>query len=191
MTTRTRLIRFLRVLVAPPAIVGGAVALLYLALLGWGMVMRVRWVSDQTRQLTKQLNPYLRKIAGTRLGMLYFNLSALHHVGRRSGRNYVTPLSAYPLGDGFVLAVAYPYVDWRENVLAAGNCTLTWNGKEYALEEPEVIPRAQAMKAYPLLVRPFLAGAAGQNEFLWLHRAAPPEGKVAQGDSAATRSTGD
>ena len=26
------------------------------------------------------------------------------------------------------------------------------------------------MKAYPLLVRPFLAGAAGQNKFVWLHR---------------------
>jgi hypothetical protein len=90
-----------------------------------------------------------------------------------------------------VLAVAYPYVDWRENVLAAGNCTLTWNGKEYALEKPEVIPRAQAMKAYPLLVRPFLAGAAGQNDFLWLHRAAAPEDKAAQADSAGTRNVGD
>jgi len=109
--------------------------------------------------------------------MLYFNLSALHHIGRRSGRPYVTSLSAYPLGDGFVLAVAYPFVDWRENVLAAGKCTLTWNRKEYALERPEVIPRAEAMKAYPLLVKPFLAGGAGQNKFVWLHRAGSQEGQ--------------
>jgi hypothetical protein len=27
------------------------------------------------------------------------------------------------------------------------------------------------MKAYPLLVKPFLAGGAGQNKFVWLHRA--------------------
>ncbi len=27
------------------------------------------------------------------------------------------------------------------------------------------------MEAYPLLVKPFLAGAAGQNKFVWLHRA--------------------
>jgi hypothetical protein len=178
--------RFLRVLLTLPAIVAGAVVALYLILLGGDMLMRVRWVSDRTRRLTKRLNPYLRRVAGTRLGMLYFNLSALHHVGRRSGRNYVTPLSAYPLGDGFVLAVAYPYVDWRENVLAAGKCTLTWNGKEYALERPEVIPRAEAMKAYPLLVKPFLAGAAGQNDFLWLHRAGTQEGKPARDDSAVT-----
>ena len=178
--------RFLRVIVTLPAIVGGAVAALYLLLLGWGMLMQVRRVSDWTRQLTKRGNPYLRKVAGTRLGMLYFNLSALHHVGRRSGQNYVTPLSAYPLGDGFVLAVAYPYVDWRENVLAAGKCTLTWKGKAYALERPGVISRKEAMKAYPLLVRPFLAGAAGQNDFLLLHRVRTQEGKPAQGDSAVT-----
>ncbi len=184
MTSRTPLIRFLRILLTLPAIVAGAVAALYLLLLGWGMLMQVRWLSDRTRQLTKRANPYLRKVAGTRLGMLYFNLSTLHHVGRRSGRAYVTPLSAYPLGDGFVLAAAYPYVDWLENVLAAGNCTLTWNGKEYALERPELLLRAQAMEAYPLLVKPFLAGAAGQNKFVWLHRAGTQEGKPAQADSA-------
>lgn len=178
--------RFLRVLVTLPAILAGAVVALYLLLLGWGMLMQVRRLSDWTRQLTKRGNPYLRKVAGTRLGMLYFNLGALHHVGRRSGRHYVTPLSAYPLGDGFVLAAAYPDVDWLENVLAAGKCALTWNGKEYALERPEVIPRAEAMKAYPLLVKPFLAGAAGQNDFLWLHRAGRQEVEPAQGDSAAT-----
>lgn len=166
--------RLPHVLVAAAVGAAGIVIASYLLLLGWGMLMNVRRVSDQTRLATKRLNPYLLRVAGTRLGMLYFNLSALHHVGRRSGRAYVTPLSAYPLGDGFVLAVAYPYVDWRENVLAAGECTLTWNGKEYALERPEVISRKEAMKAYPLPVRPFLAGAAGQNDFLWLHRAGMP-----------------
>ena len=68
----------------------------------------------------------------------------------------MTPLSAYRLGDDFVLAVAYPKVDWCDNVLAAGTCTLTWNGNDYTLERPELISRAEAMKAYPLLVKPFI-----------------------------------
>ncbi len=178
--------RFLRVVVTLPAVVAGLVVALYLLLLGWGMLMHVRRISDWTRRLTKRGNPYLLAVAGTRLGMLYFNLSALHHVGRRSGRNYVTPLSAYRFGDGFVLAAAYPYVDWLENVLAAGKCTLVWNGDEYALDRPEVIPRPEAMKAYPLLVRPFLDGAAGQNKFVWLHHAKRLEDTPAQGDSVAT-----
>ncbi|HKI43363.1 MAG TPA: hypothetical protein VKA66_24040 [Mycobacterium sp.] len=147
-------------------------AALYLLLFGWGMLMHIRRVSDWTRQLTKRGNTYLRKYAGTRPARLYFNLSALHHVGRRSGHEYVTPLSAYPMGDGFVLAAAYPHVDWLENVLAAGKCALKWNGSEHALERPELIPRSQALGAYPLLVKPFLAGAAGQNKFVWLHASA-------------------
>ncbi|HUH69979.1 MAG TPA: hypothetical protein VLZ05_14655 [Mycobacterium sp.] len=170
MASRTPLIRFLRMLVAVPIALAGAVIALYLLLLGYTRRMRVRWVSDRTRQFSKTANRHLpNRIAGTRLGMLYFNLSALHHVGRRSGRPYVTPLGAYRLGDGFVLAVAYPKVDWCENVLAAGKCTLTWNGKNYALERPELIPISDALKAYPLLVRPFIV-AAGMKRFLWLHR---------------------
>ena len=82
----------------------------------------------------------------------------------------MTPLGAYPHGDGFLLAVAYPEVDWLRNVLAAGKCTLTRNGKEYALERPEVIPLSEALTAYPLLAKPFIV-AAGMKRFLWLHRA--------------------
>ncbi|MEE6176756.1 hypothetical protein [Mycobacterium sp. 050134] len=169
-----------RMFLAGIATLAGLVAVLYLLLLGWGMLMHVRSISDWTRQLTRRGNPHLLRLAGTRLGMQYFNLSALHHVGRRSGRSYVTPLSAYPLGDGFVLAAAYPHVDWLDNVLAAGKCVLEWNGHEYALERPEVIPRKQALKAYPTLVKPFLAGAAGQHEFVWLHRADSASGVVAE-----------
>jgi deazaflavin-dependent oxidoreductase (nitroreductase family) len=166
---RNRQSRFVGALLAIPVALAGAVVVLYLALLGYSALMRIRWVSDRTRQASKRANRWAGKAAGTRPGSLYFNLAALHHVGRRSGREYVTPLSAYPLGDGFVLAVAYPHVDWSENVLAAGKCTLTWKGREYALEKPERIPMSDALKAYPRLVRPFIF-APGTNEFLWLHR---------------------
>ena len=152
------------------AVLAGTVGALYLLLFGWGMALRIGWVSDRTRRLTKPMNRRLRNIAGTRLGRVYFNLGLLHHGGRRSGRPYETPLSAYPLGDGFVLAKAYPQVDWCDNVLAAGTCTLTWNGREHALDRPRLISRAEAMKAYPLLAKPFLATGAGQHGFLWLHR---------------------
>jgi hypothetical protein len=43
-------------------------------------------------------------------------------------------------------------------------------GKQYALEKPELIPAADALKAYPLLVR-LLVVAGGMKKFLWLHRA--------------------
>ena len=49
--------------------------------------------------------------------------------------------------------------------------------KDYALERPEIIPRAQAMKAYPLMVKPFIY-APGTTKFLWLHRANSLSGNV-------------
>jgi len=168
MGRRSRLVCLLRVVAAIPVVVAGAVVASYLLLLAYSPLLRLKWFSDKTRRFTKTANGPMRKLAGTRLGMLYFNLGALHHVGRRSGRSYATPLSAYRLGDGFVFGVAYPEVDWCRNVLAAGKCTLTWNGNEYALEGPELISTAEAMKAYPLLVKPFIAGP-GTHTFLWLH----------------------
>lgn len=170
MERRKRVVSLLRVMLAVPIVVAATVVGWYLLLLAYSPLLRVKWFSDRTRRFTKTANRPMRRIAGTRLGMLYFNLGALHHIGRRSGRTYVTPLSAYRLGEGFVLGVAYPEVDWCRNVLAAGKCTLTWNGREYALERPELIPAAQAMKAYPLLVKPFVVGP-GTKTFLWLHPA--------------------
>jgi hypothetical protein len=155
------------------------VAVLYLMLLGWGASLRIKWVNEKTRHLTKPANAPLRRIAGTRWGALYFNLSALKHVGRSSGREYVTPLSAHPFGDGFVLALAYPpeETDWYQNVLAAGKCTLKYVGHECALERPEPIPISQALSAYPLLVRPFI-WVNSTNQAVWLHRPRLPHGQL-------------
>jgi deazaflavin-dependent oxidoreductase (nitroreductase family) len=149
------------------------VTALYLLLLGWGALLRIPWVNEQTRHLTKSANGPLRRIAGTRWGAWYFSLSALTHLGRSSGHEYVTPLSAYPFGDGFVLALAYPpeQTDWYQNVLAAGTCTLKYKGHEYALERPEPISISQAISAYPLLVRPFI-WVNSTNQAVWLHRRA-------------------
>ena len=166
--------RVTRILFAAPLAMTGAVVALYLLLLASTVLLRVKGASDRIQWFSTRANRYARAIAGTRLGILYFNLSALHHVGRRSGRAYVTPLSAYRLGDDFVLAVAYPKVDWCDNVLAAGTCTLTWNGNDYTLERPELISRAEAMKAYPLLVKPFII-VPGTQQFMRLHPAKPAE----------------
>lgn len=163
----TRLFRvFFRFLLTLVTIYG----VLYLILLAVTVLMRLKWVNDRVRRLSKRGDPLARKIAGTRLGSLYFNLSSLKHVGRRSGREYVTFLAAYPLGDGFVFALAYgPDVDWCRNIMATGTCTLTWKGHEYALEKPEIIPISEAWEAYPLSARLFIM-AGGMKQCLWVHR---------------------
>ncbi len=163
----TRLFRvFFRFLLTLVTIYG----VLYLILLAVTVLLRLKWVNDKVRPLSKRADPLARKIAGTRLGSLYFDLSVLKHVGRRSGREYVTFLAAYPLGDGFVFTLAYgPNVDWCRNIMATGTCTLTWKGHEYALEKPELLPIRDAWEAYPLSARLFIM-AGGMKQCLWLHR---------------------
>lgn len=119
------------------------------------------------RQLNRRSNEALRGIAGRRLPFL----SLLRHVGRRSGRPYVTPLTAYPLGDGFVLALLYgdsDTVDWCRNVMSAGSCTLVWRGRENRLERPEIIPASRALAAFPLPLR-LLFRVERIQQFLWAH----------------------
>jgi hypothetical protein len=124
--------------------------------------------SREIRQANRKSNTFFLKIAGGPLRAY----SVLKHVGRSSGREYVTPLSAYPLGDGFVLAVLYgdaAHVDWCRNVMAAGKCILKTRGQEYLLEKPEIIPAAIALETYPPLAR-LMYRARGIQEFLWVHR---------------------
>lgn len=126
---------------------------------------------DQTRparQTNRKANALFLKISGKRLRAY----SILKHIGRNSGREYITPLSAYPLGDGFVMALLYgkaTTVDWCLNVMAAGKCVLKTRNQEYFLERPEVIPASKALAAYPPFLR-FLYRARGIQEFVWAHQ---------------------
>jgi deazaflavin-dependent oxidoreductase (nitroreductase family) len=69
----------------------------------------------------------------------------VHHVGRRSGGTYDTPIDAQRTSDGVLIPLVYgPRADWCRNVLAAGHCTLTLDGKVLALTAPQVIPESVA-----------------------------------------------
>ena len=98
--------------------------------------------------------------------------SIVRHVGRTSGRLYQNPVSAYPLGDGFVIPVLYgTQSQWVRNVMAAGHFTLRTKGRDYPLERPEIIPSTQALAAYPALLRRLMRSQRIR-EFVWGHRAA-------------------
>jgi len=97
--------------------------------------------------------------------------SIVRHVGRTSGREYRNPVSAYPLGDGFVIPVLYgAKSQWVRNVMAAGRFTLRTKGRDYLLERPELIAPAQALAAYPTLLRRIMRSQQTQ-AFVWAHRA--------------------
>jgi deazaflavin-dependent oxidoreductase (nitroreductase family) len=94
------------------------------------------------RPLTRILNPLMRKVAGRR----HVRMAAeVRHVGRRSGRAYVTSAGARVHGDVAVIPLTFGnQSDWAKNVRAAGGCSLRVNGQEYTAVAPEFVDRGDA-----------------------------------------------
>jgi len=112
-------------------------------------------------------NRIFLKISGRRLRAY----SIVRHVGRTSGSEYRNPVSAYPLGDGFVIAVLYGIQSqWVRNVMEAGRFVLRTKDRDYPLERPEIISPAQALPAFPPWQRVMLKSRNIQ-AFVWGHRA--------------------
>jgi len=73
--------------------------------------------------------------------------SIVKHTGRRSGREYRNPVSAYPLEDGFVIAVLYgAQSQWVRNVMATGRLTLLTDTIVESLEYDAPKRRATALR---------------------------------------------
>lgn len=148
--------------------IASLVGLLFLLVIAFMRVMRMEGLRDRIRTFNKRrFNPMALKIAGKRMG----GYAVIKHVGRRSGREYTTPVVTRQVGDdGFIVPLPYGRdVDWCRNVMAAGTCEFVWNGQEYALDKPEVITQSQALRAYPLVQR-IIVIAGGVKEHLLLHQ---------------------
>src|SRR3989475_13210892 len=65
-----------------------------------------RFVDRIVRQLTHLLNPLILRIAGGRWVPMF---SRLHHRGRKSGRIYATPVTAFPRGGWFWFGLAFVF----------------------------------------------------------------------------------
>lgn len=72
--------------------------------------------------------------------------SAVDHVGRRSGKEYRTPVTAFPTTDG--VAVLLPYgtdTDWVRNLQAAGTGKVVMDGRSLLVNNPRVVPLHEAL----------------------------------------------
>lgn len=75
--------------------------------------------------------------------------AAIRHTGRKSGKQYSTPVGAERIPDGFLIPLGYgTQVDWLKNVLAAGRAVISAKGETHDVTEPELINAAAAL---PLL----------------------------------------
>jgi deazaflavin-dependent oxidoreductase (nitroreductase family) len=97
------------------------------------------------------------KLFLTFAGMSRTPFAVIRHVGRRSGRQYDTPIVVMPITSGFMVALTYgPEVDWYQNVLAAGRCEILWHGKRYTIDDITPVDRETGLAAFPFPFKPIL-----------------------------------
>jgi deazaflavin-dependent oxidoreductase (nitroreductase family) len=123
--------------------------------------------------LPKRLARFNLKVTNRVLGPLAQRLPGFGiviHRGRRSGREYRTPVNVFRRGDGYVIALTYGAdSQWVRNVLAAGEVDVEIRGRRIHLASPELV-HDERRRLVPAPVRVPLA-AAGVDDFLLLSRA--------------------
>jgi len=89
--------------------------------------MRVaRWNRAGLNRVTRHVAPWMP------------GFGVVVHRGRKSGREYRTPVNLFAGGDGrFIIALTYgPGTDWVKNVLAAGGCEIRTRGRVVRARDP-------------------------------------------------------
>jgi deazaflavin-dependent oxidoreductase (nitroreductase family) len=123
------------------------VGALSLALVVAGMRWRLPAVLDIVRRLNRSFtNPRVMRTAGTDATQT----SVIHHVGRKSGRTYETPVDTIAATTGFLIALPYgTRADWVRNVLAAGSATVTTRGERVDVDRPTIVATADVAGQLP------------------------------------------
>jgi deazaflavin-dependent oxidoreductase (nitroreductase family) len=95
-------------------------------------------------------------------------LAIMRHRGRKSGKEYVTPIMAFPIAGGFAIALTYgPDVDWVRNVLAAGHCQIEYRRRWSSLTNPQMRTLTETSSSFPRIVRTILGLIKTKNVLLW------------------------
>ncbi|MFC9558739.1 nitroreductase family deazaflavin-dependent oxidoreductase [Agromyces sp. NPDC056965] len=88
--------------------------------------------------------PFARALAGRRWVPLW---GIIHHRGRRSGTAYATPIALVPTVSESLFLIGLPWgttTNWARNVLAAGEATITWKGREQRAIDPRLVGAGEA-----------------------------------------------
>src|SRR5262249_49845552 len=122
----------------------------------FGRYARVMHIPQFMRRVNRVFtNPLLGTIA-----WLLPPLAVVHHVGRKSGRRYRSPVVAFSSADGFVIPMTYGRdVDWARNIVDAGGCELEQMGRRVALRNPRMVGFNAAKARLPPALRPLLHAA--------------------------------
>jgi hypothetical protein len=102
-------------------------------------------LGELARRLGRLSAPLSRPLAGRRFITVWATIS---YRGRRSGKEYTLPIAIGSTPDTFVIPLPFAGAQWVLNVLAAGECVIRWNGRDWHAIEPEAIDASEAAKAF-------------------------------------------
>ncbi len=124
----------------------------------------------------RRLARFNRSFANRVVGPFFLRLpgyGAVDHTGRKSGRQYRTPVKLFRHGDDYVITRPYGAgCDWVKNGLAAGSCELVTRGERIAVTDPRLFADDGRVRV-PGLVRSLLK-RMNSTEFLALSPARSP-----------------
>ena len=108
------------------------------------------------------LNPITKLFAGRHF------YSLLYHIGRRSGKEYSTPVFAAIRNEHIYIPLPYgANTDWLLNVQARGECDVKIKGKLYSSTNPEIVDAIMALSVFPSIIR-WAFERASVNQYLRL-----------------------
>jgi len=118
-----------------------------------------RWLARVNSHFTNRL---LGPLASRAPGM-----GVVVHLGRKTQRQYRTPVMVFRRGNRLIIALTYGRnSEWVRNVLARNGCELETTNRKLRLFEPRIFHDQQRQKM-PVLVRHFL-GLLNVSDFLEL-----------------------
>jgi deazaflavin-dependent oxidoreductase (nitroreductase family) len=106
------------------------------ALMVWAWRGRNPWALRLIKRFNKYVtNPVMLRFSG-RSGPS----AVVHHVGRRSGTPYATPVIAHQTHQDVIIPLPYGTdVDWLRNLLAAGQAVVDLQGHSRRVDKPAVV----------------------------------------------------
>ena len=91
-------------------------------------------------------------------------ITVIRHRGRKSGRQFETPVSAYRKGDTVAIMLAHGKTNWVKNILAAGEADIRLGRRDLHLVNPRIVPAGGDDPALPRMAR--LAARRGVGVFV-------------------------
>jgi deazaflavin-dependent oxidoreductase (nitroreductase family) len=109
-------------------------------------------VIDRKRARNKRITNRVVAVVG-RPGHRHSVFAVLRCTGRRSGRQFSTPVRLVEGPDGFVIPLTYgPRTSWYRNLLAAPG-ELVWQGRTYPVGNPGLVDAVAVLPRFPLVSR--------------------------------------